>query len=157
MTTTAVSHHEPWIVVSCHAIFQADVTKIWPLLADFRTLSTLVPDVDSCDLTGEGVGSSRQLHFKDGKTVEELVIVNHPELFRMSYSMRDPNPFPWKHYFCSQQLQSLGAGRTHFLYTGYCHAEGGTEAEIRESLEGFYHAVFDGVASVLDAKVTVLA
>jgi Fatty acid desaturase len=54
--------------------------------------------------------------FNDGKTAHEVQIVNHPQLYRLSYSMSDPTPFPWNHYFCTQQLQSLGAGQTHFLY-----------------------------------------
>jgi len=138
-------------------LFETDVHKLWPLVADFKTIPMLVPEVESCELDGEGVGFTRELKFKSGEIVRERVIVNHPELFRMSYSMDDPAPFPWKHYFCTQQLQSLGAGRTHFLYTGYCHPNGATDAEVRESLRGFYHAVFEGIGRVLSVKLSIQA
>jgi hypothetical protein len=138
-------------------LFETDVHKVWPLLADFRTLVTLVPDVASCEVDGEGVGLTRELTFNDGKVVRELLIVNHPELYRLSYSMQDPTPFPWRHYFCTQQLQALGAGQTHFHYTGYYHPNGAGDAEIQESLKGFYHAVFEGVGRVLGAKFTIQA
>jgi len=147
----------PWSVCSCHALFETDVRKIWPLLADFKTLATLVPDVESCVVDGEGVGLTRELKFKSGEVVHERLIVNHPELYRLSYSMNDPAPFPWKHYFCTQQLQSLGAGRTHFLYTGYCHPHGASEAEVQASLREFYHAVFEGIGRVLGVKLAIQA
>lgn len=157
MTNSNTSPREraPWSVCSCHAIFQTDVVRIWPLLADFKTLASLVPDVKSCDVHGEGVGLTRDLTFEDGKKVHEVLIVSHPELFRLSYSMNDPVPFPWKHYFCTQQLQSLGAGQTHFLYTGYFHPNGATEVEVLADLREFYHAVFAGVGRVLGVEFTI--
>ncbi|MGH8047412.1 MAG: SRPBCC family protein [Chthoniobacterales bacterium] len=145
----------PWSVCSSHAIFETDAKRIWPLLADFKTLATLVPEVASCEVDGAGVGLTRTLTFDDGKVVHELLIVNHPELFRLSYSMQDPAPFPWKHYFCTHQLQPLGAGQTHFHYTGYYHPNGATDAEIQSSLRGFYHAVFEGIGRVLGVKFAI--
>ncbi len=140
----------------CHAIFETETVRIWPLLADFKTFATLVPEVKSCEVEGEGVGLTRTLTFNDGKVVHERLIVSHPELFRLSYSMHDPTPFPWRHYFCTQQLQSLGSGRTHFLYTGYYHPDGASEDEITRHLQDFYRSVFEGIGRVLQAPVTVL-
>jgi len=150
------SSHRPWSVCFSHAIFQADTVQIWPLLADFKTLATLVPDVASCEVEGSGVGLTRTLTFADGKKAHEVLIVSHPQLFRLSYSMQDPAPFPWRHYFCTQQLQSLGSGQTHFLYTGFYQPHGATDAEIRQDLRDFYHAVFKGIGRVLSAPVSIL-
>jgi len=155
MNTPVPSQRKPWSVCSCHAIFETDVTRIWPLLADFQTLASLVPAVKSCEVRGTGVGLTRTLTFNDGKSVEEVLIVNHPELYRLSYSMHDPTPFPWKHYFCTQQLQSLGAGQTHFLYTGYCHPHSSDEAAVIASLRSFYHAVFEGIGRVLKVDCAI--
>ena len=155
MNTALTPQRRPWSVCSSHAIFQSDVNQIWPLLADFRTLASLVPDVASCVVSGKGVGLTRELTFNDGKTVHEVLIVNHPQLYRLSYSMSDPTPFPWNHYFCTQQLQSLGAGQTHFLYTGYFHPNGATEAEVQGMLRDFYHAVFAGIGRVLNVNFTI--
>src|SRR4029077_12295004 len=101
MKTPLTPQRRPWSVCSNHAIFQSDVNQIWPLIADFKTLASLVPDVASCVVNGKGVGLTRELTFKDGKTVHEVLIVNHPQLYRLSYSMSDPTPFPWNHYFCT--------------------------------------------------------
>ncbi len=156
MSTPAIPNQRPpWSVCSSHALFETDASRIWPLLADFKTLATLVPEVASCEVDGEGVGLTRTLAFDDGKVVYEVLIVNHPELYRLSYAMHDPTPFPWKHYFCTQQLQSLGAGQTHFLYTGYYHPKEAPDAEIQDSLRGFYHAVFAGIGRVLGVKFSI--
>lgn len=84
MNTALTPQRRPWSVYSSHAIFQSDVNLIWPLLADFKTLASLVPDVASCVVNGKGVGLTRELTFKDGKTVHEVLIVNHPQLYRLS-------------------------------------------------------------------------
>jgi hypothetical protein len=57
--------------------------------------------------------------------------------------------------FLHQQLQSLGAGQTHFLYTGYFHPNGATEAEVQGMLRDFYHAVFTGIGRVLNVNFTI--
>jgi hypothetical protein len=68
MMTPSTPQRRSWSVCSSHAIFQSDVNLIWPLLADFKTLPSLVPDVASCVVNGK-VGLTRDLTFKDGKTV----------------------------------------------------------------------------------------
>jgi hypothetical protein len=52
-------------------------------------------------------------------------------------------------------LQSLGAGQTHFLYIGYFHPNGATEAEVQGMLRDFYHAVFAGIGRVLNVNFTI--
>jgi hypothetical protein len=134
---------------------KATSTRSGRCLRTSRLWPPLVPDVASCVVNGKGVGLTRELTFNDGKTVHEVLIVNHPQLYRLSYSMSDPTPFPWNHYFCTQQLQSLGAGQTHFLYIGYFHPNGATEAEVQGMLRDFYHAVFAGIGRVLNVNFTI--
>jgi hypothetical protein len=55
----------------------------------------------------------------------------------------------------SLKLQSLGAGQTHFLYIGYFHPNGATEAEVQGMLRDFYHAVFAGIGRVLNVNFTI--
>ena len=90
MKTPLTPQRRPWSVCSSHAIFQSDVNQIWPLLAEFKTLASLVPDVASCLVKGKGVGLTRELTFKDGKTVHEVLIVNHPNF--IGFPTRCPTP-----------------------------------------------------------------
>lgn len=153
---SASHHHTPWHVYSTHAIFQTDAARIWPLLADFNGLPKLLPEfIASGSVEGEGVGMVRTLKLTDGKVLSETLIGSHPEVFRLSYAMRDPAPFPWKHYFATVQLQPLGAGETHFSYTGFYHLEGETNAGIQAILRGVYHGVFGALARTLNVPVAI--
>lgn len=148
--------HTPWRVYSTHAIFETDTPHIWPLLADFDGLPRLIPDlVLASTLQGLGVGSVRTLRFADGLSADETLISFHPEVFRQAYSMQDPSPFPWKHYFCTQQLQPLGAGQTHLLISGYCHPAEGKANAAKATMREVYHALYEGIARVLDVRVSI--
>lgn len=149
-------HHTPWRVYSTHAIFESDASRVWPLLADFNGLPRLLPEIVTFSSTeGSGVGAVRTLVFGDGTTAKETLIALHPEVFRQAYSMQDPAPCPWKHYFCTQQLQPLGGGQTHLLVSGYCHPAEGKYDEVRGLLRGVYHGLFAGISRELDIKVSI--
>ena len=155
MNNPDTHHHTPWNVYSTHAIFETGVAPIWDLLADFNGLPALLSEAVSSSVEGEGVGMVRTVTLDDGKKMHESLIGIHHDVFRLSYAMRDPSPFPWKHYFCTQQLQSLGGGETHFLCTGYYQLSGATDAEIRSLLQPAYHSIFQGIARVLGVKLAI--
>jgi hypothetical protein len=142
--------HTPWRVYSTHAIFHTDPQPLWKALADYNGLPKLLPEmVKSSTMTGEGVGAVRTLTFDDGTVAREVLIAFHPEQFRLSYAMEEPEGFPWTHYFCTQQLQALGAGQTHLMITGYFQPREGTEAEACAVLSEVYAGVLTGLAREL--------
>ena len=151
-----VPHHHPhWGVYSTHAILEIDTPSVWKLLSDFNGLPKLLPGAVSSSIEGEGVGMVRTIQMDDGNVMQEMLIVMHPELFRLTYAMRDPSPYPWKHYFCTQQLQTLGGAETHFLCTGYYHLNGATDSEIKDLLREAYHGIFRSLARELHAEVAI--
>jgi hypothetical protein len=150
------SDHTPWRSYTAHAIFEADAAFLWPHVADFGGLAVKIPDqLTSCDLVGHGVGAVRTLTLKNGKTARETLISLHPELFRLAYAMQDPSPFPWTRYFCTQQLQALGAGQTHFLIAGFYHPAGGDPAAVKTILEGVYRGLFEGIARIMKVRIAI--
>jgi hypothetical protein len=62
---------------------------------------------------------------------------------------------PVESLFLHPAIAALGAGQTHFLYTGYFHPNGASEAEVQDSLRDFYHAVFAGIGRVLNVNFTI--
>lgn len=150
------SLHTPWRVYSTHAIFSTDPAPLWKLLADFNGLPSLLPGmIMTSSVAGEGVGAVRTLTFEGGGTAKEVLIAFHPEQFRQTYAMEQPEGFPWEHYFCTQQLQTLGAGQTHLLVTGYFQPREGADADARAVLANVYHGLFAGLARVLGVAATV--
>jgi hypothetical protein len=147
--------HTPWRVYSTHAIFHSDPAPLWRVLADYNGLPALLPQmVKSSALTGQGVGAVRTLTFEGGGVAKEVLIAFHPEQFRLSYAMEDPVGFPWTHYFCTQQLQALGAGQTHLMITGYFQPREGGDVESRDALSEVYAGVLTGLARVLGVAMT---
>jgi hypothetical protein len=146
--------HTPWRVYSTHAIFHTDPAPLWKLLADFNGLPALLPEIVKSSATaGEGVGAVRTLTFDGGGVAREMLIAFHPEQFRLSYAMEDPVGFPWEHYFCTQQLQALGAGQTHLMITGYYQPREGADGEARSGLAEVYAGVLTGLARVLGVRM----
>jgi hypothetical protein len=150
-----MSTHPLWHCYSTDAILDTDAASIWKLIADFNSLPEYLEAVRRSELSGEGVGSKRKLTFQDGKVADETLVFFHPDVHRAGYSMSDPSPFPWKHYFAIQQLQPLGAGATHFLYTGYWQDNGGSPNEITQVLRGVYHGIFAGMARKLGIQAHI--
>jgi hypothetical protein len=147
--------HSPWRVYSTHAIFHTDPAPLWRVLADYNGLPALLPEmVKSSTLSGEGVGAVRTLTFEGGGVAREMLIAFHPEQFRLSYAMENPEGFPWSHYFCTQQLQALGAGQTHLMITGYYQPHEGADGEARDALSEVYAGVLTGLARVLGVGMT---
>ncbi len=148
--------HPPWRVYSTHAIYSTDPAPLWKLLADFNGLPGLLPEmVATSAVEGDGVGAVRSLTFTGGGSAREVLIGFHPEQFRQSYAMEQPDGFPWEHYFCTQQLQALGAGQTHLLVTGYYQPREGADADARAILADVYHGLFAGLARELGVAATV--
>ena len=153
-TAAMSTPHTPWRVYSTHAIFHADPAPLWRVLADFNGLPALLPEmVKASSTAGQGVGAVRTLTFEGGGVAKEVLIALHPEQFRLSYAMEDPDGFPWTHYFCTQQLQALGAGQTHISITGYYQPREGTDGAAREGLSEVYAGVLTGLARVLGAPL----
>jgi mxaD protein len=147
--------HTPWRVYSTHAIFHTDPAALWRVLADFNGLPELLPEmITASSTTGEGVGAVRSLTFEGGGAAKEVLIAFHPEQFRLSYAMENPEAFPWTHYFCTQQLQALGAGQTHLVVTGYYQPREGSDSNARNVLAEVYAGVLTGLARVLNVPMT---
>ena len=142
--------HSPWRVAVTHAILPADPAPIWKVISKFDGLPALVPEmIQSGSASGEGVGMTRTLNFTAGLVAHEELIAFHPEQFRYSYAMTDSSAFPWEHYFCTVQLQALGAGQTHLSSTGYFQPREGQEAAVRSLLAQVYEGLISGYARAL--------
>ncbi|MEO6052737.1 MAG: SRPBCC family protein [Chthoniobacterales bacterium] len=142
--------HSPWRSIVTHAIFSADTASLWKTISPFDALPTLVPQFIASGTTqGEGIGMTRTLHFHDGTAVQEELIAFHPETFRYVYAMTENADKPWEHYFCTVQLQALGADQTHLSATGFFQPRDGQETAIRATLAEVYEAFFAGYAHAL--------
>jgi len=98
---------------------------------------------------------TRTLKLHDGTMIKEELIAFHPETFRFVYAMTENEGMPWEHYFCTIQLQALGADQTHLSATGFFQPREGQEASDREVLKGVYEALFAGYAQALGVTMNL--
>ena len=150
--------HSPWRAIVTHAIFSTDPASLWKTTSAFDGLPALVPQlIASGTAQGEGVGMTRTLHLHDGTVVKEELIAFHPETFRYVYAMTENEGMPWEHYFCTIQLQALGADQTHLSATGFFQPRDGREAEARKMLTAVYEALLAGYARALGVTMNLQA
>ena len=148
--------HSPWRAIVTHAIFSTDPASLWKISSAFDGLPALVPQLIASGTTqGDGVGMTRTLQLHDGTVIKEELIAFHPETFRFVYAMTTNEGMPWEHYFCTVQLQALGADQTHLSTTGFFQPRDGQEAGDRDVLRGVYEAILAGYARALGVTMNL--
>ena len=100
------------------------------------------------------MGLTRELTFNDGKTVHEVLIVNHPQLYRLSYSMSDPTPSRGTTIFAPSSCNRWALAILFSLHRLF-PPQRSDQAEVQGMLRDFYHAVFAGVGRVLNVNFTI--
>jgi hypothetical protein len=121
--------------------------KLFDALMDFGGLETLMPDmVASCDVTGSGVGASRDIKLKDGgRIVERLDVAYGDTVFGYSITYNDAMPF--ENYCAVVTLEDAGSS-TVARWGSNWNAKGATDAEVAESLTGLYTVVLDEIHKI---------
>lgn len=121
--------------------------KVFDALMNFGGLETLMPDmVASCEVTGSGLGASRDIRMKDGgRIVERLDVAHDDTVFGYSITYNDAMPF--ENYCAVVTLEDSGSG-TVARWGSNWNANGATDAEIKESLTGLYNTLLDGLHKI---------
>jgi len=122
--------------------------KLFAALTDFGGIKKVLGDaVESCELTGTGVGCLRTIKLAAGaRVVERLEIAHDQSIF--AYTMTEVSGFPIKKYFAVVFLADNGKGGTNVTYGSNWEADGMDEDELRAMLEGLYNAILDGIAKL---------
>ena len=121
--------------------------KVFDTLVMFGGLETLLPDmIASCEVTGSGIGAVRDIKMKDGGNIVERLDVAHDDTV-FGYSITFNNALPFKNYCAVVTLEDAGSS-TVARWGSNWDADGATDAEVIESLEGLYNTLLDGMHKV---------
>lgn len=121
-------------------------SKVFAALMDFGGIAKLLPDaIESCTLTGSGIGALRTVKLKDapGEVVERLECAYEQQVF--SYSIVAPSPLPVDHYHAVVTL-SDAAGGCRIVWGSNWVANGAPESEVKTMLSGLYNTLIDALA-----------
>lgn len=122
--------------------------KVYAALVDFGGVGKLLPDaIESCVLTGSGVGARRTIKLKGtpGQVVERFECAYNEQV--MSYSIVGDNPLPLECYHAVVTLSDAGTG-CKVAWGSNWVAKGAPEAEVNTLLTGLYNNLIDALAKI---------
>lgn len=118
--------------------------KVFDTLVGFGGLEKILPDmIDSLEVTGSGLGALRTVKLKDGGTVIERLDVAHDDSV-FAYTITHNDALPFKNYCAVVTLVDAG-NNTVARWGSNWEADGATDAEIVEMLDGLYGSLLDGL------------
>ncbi len=122
-------------------------SKVFASLMDFGGVGKLLGDaVESCTLTGVGVGAERTIKLKGapGEVIERLDCAYEQSVF--SYSIVAPSPLPLDHYHAVVTLSDAPDGGCRVVWGSNWVAKGAPEAEVKTMLTGLYENLINAIA-----------
>jgi hypothetical protein len=138
----------PYAVSVDHTIPVAR-SKVFAALMDFGGIGKLLPDaIESCALTGDGVGAVRTIKLKGapGEVVERLDCAFESQLF--AYSIIAPSPLPLDHYVAVVTLADAAGGGCRVVWGSNWVATTAPEVEVRTMLTGLYDNLIGALAKI---------
>lgn len=122
-------------------------SKVFAALMDFGGVAKMLPDmIESCVVTGSGVGALRTIKIKDapGEVIERLECAYEQQVF--AYSIVAPCPLPVEYYHAVVTLSDAAAGGCRVVWGSNWVAKGAPEAEIKTMLTDLYNNLIDALA-----------
>ncbi len=123
----------------------ASATSVWALIRDFGDLSKWAAGIESCEVSGEGIGAVRTLGLPGGGTLKERLEAFDEEARSFSYSMVEPIPLPLKNYLATVTLSEEGPDRCGIEWSSSFEPSGASEEQTVKMIQGIY---LGGIASI---------
>jgi carbon monoxide dehydrogenase subunit G len=113
-----------------------DSQKVWDLMSDFGGLASWNPQIDSCEVAGQGVGAVRTLSM-GGLVIKERLESIDAASRKYSYAIIE-GPVPATGYLATVQISDAGSGKTTVLWTSEFEPAGAPEEDLVKLFEGVY-------------------
>ena len=127
--------------------FDVNADAIWAVVRQFDKMDQFLPSlVTSCTVEGSGLGAKRICGTENGDILETLTLLDDDRM-TMEYTIdNDDAPLPLSDYTGGARVESLGADKARFSWSGTFEAKGLPENEVSQILEGAYGAILDNIA-----------
>lgn len=116
---------------------------VWDLVSDFGGVGRISPEVESCEVEGQGVGAVRTIH-TSGVVIQERLEGLDGTAYTFSYSMLE-GPIPFKNYLAHVKLSDAGPNRTKITWAGTFEPAGMPAEQLEQLVEGIYRGLIAGV------------
>ena len=119
--------------------------ELWNLIGGFNTLPDWHPAVESSELQEEG--SMRKLSLAGGGTIIEKLEKNDPNERVYTYTIVD-SPLPVSNYKAEIKVIDQGKGKASVEWSSEFSAEGASESDAINVIQGIYQAGFDNLKKI---------
>ncbi len=133
--------------VRVEEVIAADARAVWRIMSDFGGLRAWNPQIETCEVKGDGVGAVRTFSMS-GLTIAERLESFDEAAMTYSYSIIE-GPVPATDYLATVQVSEAGAGQTKILWTSEFVPAGAPEADLVGLFEGIYRGGIKAVAKVV--------
>jgi len=121
---------------------------VWKLIGDFAGIGNWMPGIESCEVTGEGVGSVRKIGMPGGITVEETLEAFDAKVRSLSYSI-GAGPLPVENYLATITVTPEAKGCSVDWKAQFELPAGIPDEPIIQALEGAYGGALVALKRVL--------
>ena len=121
--------------------------KAWEKLSSFRGIEEFSP-IEKSETVGHGAGATRTCYLPDGAAIYEVLEVVEEESMELQYIITE-GPFPIKGYVSNVKVEKTGERKCKIIWECEFEAEPGTEGEMNQLFEGFYHTIIDSLEGLL--------
>jgi len=121
----------------------------WPVFADFKGLSDMLPPGATMEIDGEGVGAIRTVTTPDGGTVKERLEALDHDNNQFSYAViNDDSPLPFTDYLATVKLRETSPTSCEVDWSSNFQSAGAmAEADLTKMIEGMYRGVIRQLAT----------
>jgi len=119
--------------------------EIWNLIGGFNTLPDWHPAIEKSELQEEG--SMRKLCLAGGGTIIEKLEKLDPNERVYSYTIVD-SPLPVANYKSTIKVIDQGEGKATVQWSSEFNAEGTSEQDAIDAIQGIYQAGFDNLKKI---------
>lgn len=124
--------------------------RVYALLVDqFGDLKKVLPeDVDSCTVSGSGIGALRKVKLKGAEGILEERLDAAFDGRLMSYTLTVNPVLPLEKYHAVVELYDAPDGACRVRWGSNWVAKGAPEAEVKPMIAGLYNKLIDTIAKV---------
>lgn len=128
--------------------YESSADAVWALVGDFAGIDSWMPGIESCEVSGEGVGSIRKISMPGGVRVEEKLEAHDAKARSLSYSIGD-GPLPVQNYLATIRVTEAGSGCSVDWSAQFELPDGIPDEPIIQALEGAYGGALAGLKAKL--------
>jgi polyketide cyclase/dehydrase/lipid transport protein len=121
--------------------------QVFDILVRFGGVEKILPEmIDSCEVSGSGIGAVRKIKLKGGGIVTERLDVAYDDRV-FAYSIIFNDAMPFENYCAVVTLEDAGR-KTVARWGSNWNAKGSSEAEIKGMLTDLYGNLLEGLSKV---------